>query len=182
VNHLHPADAGERLHETGDIIDRRHPRKKATSPILADPRQCVATGGFGGPSPSVLSSAAQEHHRNQSRLADRRTHKASAPIFGPHVFDRTPDPALDACAATKGKSCGRSCRRSTTGFEVLYNLLYVTNQDGTTVVFQPNAERYEEVSRNGSADATPRRRFPTATSSCGRFSSCTASGNRGEIK
>jgi outer membrane protein assembly factor BamB len=145
--------------ETGDILwtcDGIRGKKGdlAYSSPLVSGSFCVSVGGFGGPSIGFkLGGKGNITETNRVWRMESNPQSIGTGVFlGKHIFRPNAGPGTIEClVAETGKVlwADRAAGANHWGSMVFADgHLYVTNQDGTTVVFKPNPEKYEEVARN----------------------------------
>lgn len=124
-----------------------------TSPVLAD-QICVAMGGYNGPAIGFrmqgsgdITETARLWRKEPNPQRISTGVYASGHIFmanaGPNLFQCI-DPATGKLAWQE-RSGGAACWGS---MILADGHLFVTDQRGTTHIFQPNAERFERVAQN----------------------------------
>ncbi len=124
-----------------------------SSPLIAGDF-CVATGGFNGPSVGFkLGGAGNITEDNRVWRLEKNPQSIGSGVFlGQHIFKPNAGPGTLECleAAT-----GEVVWTDRAGGGIYWGSiiaadgkLYVTNQDGTTVVFKPNPDEFELVAEN----------------------------------
>ncbi|MEQ8785154.1 MAG: PQQ-binding-like beta-propeller repeat protein [Pirellulaceae bacterium] len=115
---------------------------------------CVATGGFGGPSVALKLGGkgdVTETHRLWREEKNPQSIGSGVLIDG-YVYKPNAGPGTIQCLKAETGDVvwtDRAAGSNHWGSMVLADgRLYVTNQDGATVVFKPNPEKYEEVAIN----------------------------------
>jgi outer membrane protein assembly factor BamB len=133
-----------------------------SSPLIGE-GVLVATGGFGGPSLAVkLGGKGDVTESHRLWRAERNPQSiGSGVIVGKHMFKPNAGPGTVECLNPETnevlwteRAVG-SCWGSIVAAE---GRLYVTNQNGATFVFKPNAEKYEQIAENPlgeSSNSTP---------------------------
>jgi outer membrane protein assembly factor BamB len=145
--------------ETGEILwscdGIRGPRGDlAYSSPMIHGDFCVAIGGYNGPSIGFkLGGRGNITESNRVWRIEQNPQSIGTGVFvDRHVFRPNAGPGTIECLeAETGKVVwsDRAAGANLWGSIVLAGgHLYATNQEGTTVVFRPNPERYEEVARN----------------------------------
>ena len=145
--------------ESGDIIwtcdGIRGPKGDLaySSPIIVGDL-CFYTGGYGGPSIAFkLGGSGNITESNRLWRKERNPQSIGSGVaVGKHVFRPNAGPGTIQClVAQTGEEewQNRAAGANHWGSMVLADgHLYVTNQNGTTVVLKPNTEEYEEVAQN----------------------------------
>ena len=134
-----------------------------TSPVIAD-NICVSMGGFKGPAIGFKMEGEGDITKNRLwRNENKNQQRIGSGVFiNGSIFMANSSGSLVQCInpeTGKERWKKRTPGASWWGSMVLAGgLLYVTDQDGTTLVFKPNAEKFEQVASNPlkeSCNSTP---------------------------
>ena len=124
-----------------------------SSPLIAGDL-CLCTGGFGGPSLALkLGGRGDVTETHRLWRKERNPQSIGSGVFiGTHVFRPNAGPGTIECIEVESGDVAWNERAEGANhwgsMVAAEGRLYVTNQDGTTVVFKPNAEKYEQVAVN----------------------------------
>lgn len=123
-----------------------------SSPLIGD-GLLVATGGFGGPSIGVkLGGKGDVTDSHQLWRAERNPQSiGSGVMIGKHIFKPNAGPGTVECLNPETNEVlwtERAVGSSWGSIVAAEDRLYVTNQDGTTFVFEPNPEKYVQIAEN----------------------------------
>ncbi len=124
-----------------------------TSPVVGD-GIVVATGGFHGPAIGVKAEGTgniTESNRLWSTKTPNPQRIGTGVIFGKHVYMANENSTAQCIEVETGKEAWRA--RMPEGViwsspVLAGDRLYVTNQNGTTIVFRANPEKYEQLAEN----------------------------------
>lgn len=134
-----------------------------SSAVIAD-ELCVQIGGFGGPSIAFKMGGEGNITENQRRWrSPKNPQSIGSGVFAKgHIF--IPDAAAGSLRCLD-PGTGKERWRARTGgpnfwgsISMVAGRLYVTNQEGETIVFAPNPEKFEKLASNDlgeSSNATP---------------------------
>lgn len=129
-----------------------------TSPVLAG-EICVAMGGFKGPAIGFRMNGTGDITKNRLWRETRNTPQriGSGVFVGGQIYMANAGPNTIECidpVTGKTKWQERSPGGAHWGSVSLVDeLLYTTDQNGLTIVFRPNPERFEKVATNALNDA-----------------------------
>lgn len=124
-----------------------------SSPVIAD-GLCVAIGGYNGPSMAFKLGGSGEISESNRLWRKPQSPQSigSGVIVDGYLYVPDAGPSTIRClevATGKEMWADRASGASHWGSIVLAEgRCYVTNQDGTTIVFKPNPEKFELIARN----------------------------------
>ncbi len=133
-----------------------------SSPVIAD-NVCFVTGGYRGPTIGIRlggSNDVTKTHRLYRKENSPQSIGSGVAVDGFIYRPNAGAPAIQCLDPQTGKVrwSNRGVGANWGSIVGAGGLLYVTNQDGTTLVFKPNPDKYEEIARNKLGDncnATP---------------------------